>query len=62
MDIRALSEYSSINKRQLRSLVREMPHFRPGRKFLINRSVFDAYMRRYLVNSHPVTQRVLQEF
>ena len=62
MDIKALAEYSSISKKQLRLLVREMPHFRPYHKILIKKSVFDAYMRKYLVNAHPITQRVLREF
>jgi excisionase family DNA binding protein len=62
MDIKALAEYACINKKQLRALVKEMPHFRPGRKFLIKKSVFDTHMRKYIVNAHPVTQRVLREF
>lgn len=61
MDINDLAEYSHINKRQLRVLVKAMPYFKPGRKILVKKSVFDAYMRKYLVNVHPLAQRVIHE-
>jgi len=61
MDIAQLAEYSSINRRKLREMVRDMPHFKLGRKYLVKRSVFDAHMRRHLVNQHPLVTEVLRE-
>ena len=61
LDIKQLAEYSSINKKKLREMVKGMPHFRVGRKFLVKRSTFDTYMKRLLVNTHPVVEKMLQK-
>ena len=61
MDIKQLSEYSSINKKKLREMVKDMPHFKVGRKFLVKRSVFDDRMKEHLVNAHPLVDEILRE-
>ena len=61
MDTKALAEYCRLNRKKVRALVKDMPHFQPGRKFLVKRSVFDAHMKRFLVNAHPLVDQIMNE-
>jgi len=61
MDINDLAEYSRINKRKLRELVKNMPHYKAGRKLLVKKDDFDAYMRQFLRNPHPLVDEIMRE-
>lgn len=61
MDINDLAEYSRINKKKLRELVKKMPHYRAGRKLLVKKADFDAYMREFLRDPHPLVEEIIQE-
>jgi len=61
MSIKQLAEYSSLHPNTLKMwLKRGMPHYRFGRRILIKRSEFDAWMRRFRHGARSL-QQVLEE-
>ena len=51
MDLKALSQYSSLSVRTLRQYLKDpvhpLPSFRPGGKVLVRRSEFDQWLARF---------------
>lgn len=70
LSLRQLAAYSSIGIRTLRGLlkapVRPLPHFRRGRKVLVRRSEFDAWMAacraRQDVDLDVIVDDVMRDF
>jgi len=61
-----LSSYSKVSPRQLRNYLnlspgQALPCYRPGRKVLIRKSEFDAWLAQYRQRGKPVLLRVLRE-
>ena len=61
-----LAAYSKISERQLRNYLglppsQALPCYRPGRKVLVRRSEFDAWLARYRVRGKSIVNRVLRE-
>jgi excisionase family DNA binding protein len=45
LSLKQLALYSSVSESKLRDLLREIPHFRIGRKIIVRRSEFDLWVR-----------------
>ncbi len=61
-----LAAYSKLSDRQLRNYLglppgQALPCFRPGRKILVRKSEFDAWLAQYRQRGKPVLLRVLRE-
>jgi hypothetical protein len=61
-----LAAYSKLSPRQLRNYLNlppglALPCFRPGRRVLVRKSEFDAWLAQYRQRGKPVLLRVLRE-
>ncbi len=64
LDLKQLSEYSSLSESKLRQLLPEIEHHPVGRKILVKKSDFDAWVRRRRVEHQRVsefTRRMLEK-
>ncbi|MBW2036399.1 MAG: helix-turn-helix domain-containing protein [Deltaproteobacteria bacterium] len=61
LSLKQLSEYSGLHVNTLRAwLKRDMPHYRCGKRILVKRSEFDAWMRKFRRGTRSL-QQVLEE-
>ena len=55
LDLRALTEYASVSERTLREWIARrkdaLPAYRVGKKILVKRSEFDAWVSKHVLNS-----------
>lgn len=65
LSLRALSAYSNLCVRTLRSYLshpaRPLPHYRVGGKILVKRSEFDAWLGKFRVEESPRVDAVVSE-
>jgi len=61
-----LTAYAKVSVRQLRKYLslppgQALPCYRPGRKVLVRRTEFDAWLARYRQRGKPIITRVLRD-
>jgi hypothetical protein len=64
MSLRALSGYSGLSVRSLRSYLAgrvPLPHYRVGGKLLVRRSEFDSWMVRFRVDRAAEIENIVNE-
>jgi hypothetical protein len=65
MPLKALSKYSGLSVRTLRTYlshaIRPLPHYRPGGKILVKRSEFDDWIARFKATEFSKGSAILAE-
>ena len=65
MDLKALSAYSTMSIRTLRRHLEDVSHplpcFRPGKKVLVKRSVFDQWLNQFESRGRPSLALAMKE-
>ena len=65
MDLKTLSAYSTMSIRTLRRHLEDVTHplpcFRPGRKVLVKRSVFDQWLSQFENRGRPSLAEAMRE-